>query len=132
MMEVNFHGMVRCTKKFLPLFKRQASEGIYSGARIVNMVSIAGLMKGGLLSVGYEASKHAADVFTTNLRLEIKKFGLKVSVINPSFHKTPLTHDMTAVLKETWDALTPEKRGEYGEGKRPCCSLALLSRLFPT
>jgi NAD(P)-dependent dehydrogenase (short-subunit alcohol dehydrogenase family) len=120
MIDVNFMGMARCTKKFLPHFKEQATKGTYSSARIVNMVSMAGLVAGGGLSVGYEASKHAAEVFTTNLRQEMKSFGLKVTVINPSFHKTPLTKDMTADLRRKWKSLPAAKRKECGgEGMLP-------------
>jgi len=116
MMDVNYFGMVRSCKKFFPIFKRQALKKIYADARIVNMVSMAGIVSGGLFAVGYEASKHAAEVFTTNLRLETNGLGLHVTVINPSFHRTPITKDMTANMKKTWQALTPEKRKEYGEG----------------
>jgi len=117
MIDVNYIGMVRCCKKFLPIFKQQASQGIYNEARLVNMVSMAGVVTGGLFSVGYEASKHAADAFTTNLRLETKNLGLKVVVINPSFHRTPLTSTMSSNLQKLWQSLSPEKREEYGEGK---------------
>merc|ERR1712228_842739 len=50
----------------------------------------------------------------TNLRLEMQSFGLKVTVINPSFHKTEMTKDLSVDLKKKWKSLTPEKRREYG------------------
>lgn len=114
MVDVNLLGMVRCTKKFLPRLKFQATEGMYSSARIVNMVSMAGLVSGGLYSVGYEASKHASEVFTANLRQEMKAFGLKVTVINPSFHKTGMTQELTSDLRRKWKSLPAAKRKEYG------------------
>jgi hypothetical protein len=43
--------------------------------------------------------------------------GLKVSAMNPSFHKTAMTIDLTCDLDITWNALTAERRKEYGEGK---------------
>lgn len=121
MVDVNFMGMVRCTKKFLPYFKSQATEKTYSSGRIVNMVSMAGLISGSLFCAGYEASKHAAEIFTTNLRQEMKGFGLKVTVINPSFHKTPMTKDLSSDLRKKWKSLPAAKRKEYGgEGKMNC------------
>lgn len=40
--EVNYLGMVRTVKAFMPIFQNQAAERTYSDARIVNMVSMAG------------------------------------------------------------------------------------------
>ena len=116
MSEVNYIGMIRCCKKFLPLFKSQGAEGVYKDARIVNMVSMAGIVSGGMVSVGYEASKHAAEAFTTNLRLETKSLGLKVTAISPSFHKTPITASMSENLGKLWKTLSPEKKQIYGDG----------------
>lgn len=114
MMDVNCLGLIRTTKAFLPHFKSQASKGTYSNARIVNMVSVAGMMSGGMFTLGYEVSKHAAEVVSTNLRQEMKAFGVKVIVINPSFHKTNMTGTMTSNLEAKWKSLPAEKRKEYG------------------
>lgn len=115
MIDVNYLGMVRCCKTFLPIFKSQASQGIYSDHRIVNMVSMAGLVSGGMVSVGYEASKHAAEAFTTNLRLETKGLGLKVTAVSPSFHRTPMTNTMGEDVRKMWKTLSPEKKKDYGK-----------------
>ncbi|CAB9517605.1 Short-chain dehydrogenase/reductase family 9C member 7 [Seminavis robusta] len=114
-MDVNYFGTIRCCKKFLPLFRFQAASGFYSDARIVNMTSVAGLVSGGMFSVSYEASKHAAEAFTTNLRLETRALGLQVSVVNPTFHRTALTRSMGDNLRKVWKSLPAEKRKEYGE-----------------
>ena len=116
-MEVNFFGTVRCVKAFLPILKRQAADGSYKNARIVNMVSVGGLFVGGIICSAYEASKHALDAFTTNLRLEMKQFGIKVTAVNPGIHKTPMADGTVSNLKSTWDSMTPEQRQDYGEGE---------------
>ena len=40
--DVNYLGMVRSVKTFMPIFQNQAAERTYSDARIVNMLSMAG------------------------------------------------------------------------------------------
>jgi NAD(P)-dependent dehydrogenase (short-subunit alcohol dehydrogenase family) len=119
-MDVNYFGMIRCVKQFLPIFKQQAADRTYSDARIVNMISTAGFFSGGAgLLPTYASSKHAADVLTANLRLEMKYFGVKVIAINPSFHRTPMA-DRNAVgrqLDDIWKNMPVAQREEYGEGK---------------
>lgn len=115
--DVNYIGMVRCVKDFLPIFQKQAAVGEYNDARICNMVSMAGLFSGGDGATAYVASKHAADSFTDNLRLEMGAFGVHVTSVNPTFHKTPLAcpDHMEVHLNKVWDNLTETTREEYGE-----------------
>jgi len=117
--DVNYIGMVRCVKEFLPILQKQAILGTYTDARIINMVSMAGLIyHGGDGASPYVASKHAADAFTANLRLEMNAYGVHVTTINPSFHQTPMA-DPDAVrlgLEKTWSNLEPNLQEEYGEG----------------
>ena len=117
-MDVNFFGSLRCVKAFLPIMKRQSADGSYTNARIVNMVSSAGFFAGGIVSAAYESSKHAIDAYTTNLRLELQPFGIKVTALNPGMHRTPLAEGKAIAkgMKKVWDGMTPEHREEYGEG----------------
>ena len=116
--DVNYLGLVRCVKEFLPLFQKQAAAGTYSDARIVNMVSMAGLFSGGDGATSYVASKHAADAFTTNLRLEMSAYGVHVTTVNPTFHQTPMACPdlMEVQLNNVWSNLKEKQRKEYGEG----------------
>lgn len=118
-MDVNYFGMVRCVKQFLPIFKRQAAGKTYHEARIVNMVSMAGLFDGGGLFCPYVASKHAADAFTCNLQVEMKVFNVKVTAVNPTFHATPMANETTCLrqLEAVWNNCTSAQREEYGEGE---------------
>lgn len=70
-MDVNFFGMVDCVKQALPMLKR-------SKGRVVNVSSLAGQIPGTPIMSGYCASKHAADAFTTSLRIELIPWGIKV------------------------------------------------------
>lgn len=117
-MDVNCLGMVRCVKVFLPIFKWQAAEGIYSDARIVNMISMAGLFSAGYGLSPYMCSKHAADAFTCNLQIEMKAFNVKVTALNPTFHETPMAN-ASSIKKQMyaiWSRCSKEQRKEYGEG----------------
>lgn len=73
---VNFHGVVLVTSAFLPLLRR-------AGGRIVNVGGGgAGCLAIPLMGVGC-ASKYAIEGMTDALRLELRKVGIKVSLIEP-------------------------------------------------
>jgi short-subunit dehydrogenase len=76
LMEINFHGVVRLTRAFLPLL--QAGDD----ARIVNLSSVFGL-----ISVpgqaAYAASKFAVRGFSNALRYELAGTPVGVSVVHP-------------------------------------------------
>ncbi|GFY66007.1 estradiol 17-beta-dehydrogenase 2 [Trichonephila inaurata madagascariensis] len=77
--EVNVFGVVSVTQAFLPLLRK------FKG-RVVTVTSIAGrLTFSGL--VPYSMSKHAARSFCEGLRLEMKKFGVKVITVEPFAHR---------------------------------------------
>ncbi|WP_114497131.1 SDR family NAD(P)-dependent oxidoreductase [Fontibacillus phaseoli] len=82
MMNVNYMGMVRCTKAVLPHMK-DARFG-----RIVNVASIAGKI-GTSKSTSYTATKHAVIGFSSALRQEVREYGITVSTINPGPIDTP-------------------------------------------
>lgn len=110
--------MVRCCKEFLPILKEQAvNKRQYQGCRVLNVVSMAGLVTGGIGMASYQASKFAAQAFTECLRDELKVFGIQVGSINPSFHGTPLVKGIDDKLNQLWESLPSKKRDEYGEGK---------------
>jgi len=119
-MDVNCMGMIRCCKEFMPIFKKQAAAGVYKDSRIVNVISSAGTFQGGdHLFSAYSASKHAADAFTVNLRLEMNHFGVHVTAINPTFHQTPMCNGASneKMIKSLWNGLPDTTRDEYGEGE---------------
>ncbi|XP_054706872.1 retinol dehydrogenase 16-like [Uloborus diversus] len=107
--EVNTFGMLQVTKTFLPFVKR-------CKGRIVNNTSICGrfICPG---YVGYCMSKSAAVSFTTGLRVEMMKWGVKVSSIEAFFYSTPLTQAQATfdLMESTWNKASPDIRSEYGE-----------------
>ena len=79
--ETNFWGSVKMTKAVLPIMRKQRA------GKIVTISSLIGLI-GVPFNSYYSASKHALEGFYKSLRLELRPFNIKVSVIEPGFFKT--------------------------------------------
>ena len=109
---VNYFGMIRTIKAFLPSLKAQARD--YKDARVINIVSMAGLVVGGL-AAPYHGSKYAAEALSTSLRMELHPFHIRVITVNPSFHTTPLTTNMRKTVTEMWNGLPSNLQEEYGD-----------------
>ena len=80
-METNFLGMVRVNRQVLPVMRAQG-EG-----RIVLFSSINGLM-GIPFQNAYTASKHAIEGYAEGLQMEIRPFGIQVTLIEPGDHRS--------------------------------------------
>jgi NADP-dependent 3-hydroxy acid dehydrogenase YdfG len=76
LMEINFHGVVRMTRAFLPLLHRSLD------ARIVNVSSIYGIIAPPG-QAAYSASKFAVRGFSGALRHELEGSTVGVSVVHP-------------------------------------------------
>lgn len=116
-MDVNFYGMTHTVKSILPLLKHQFYKRSYKHARIVNVISMAGLVSGMPGCSMYMSSKFAAEAFSHTLRTELAPFQIDVVNVNPSFHKTDLVTSGSFKIRSEWKGLKPEIRQEYGEGK---------------
>ena len=78
--DTNYLGMVNLIRKVLPVMRKQG------GGTIINFSSIGGLM-GLPFQSFYSAGKFAIEGFSEALRMEVKKFNIKVVLINPGdFH----------------------------------------------
>lgn len=75
LMDVNVYGVYRVTQAFAPLI-------IESKGRITTIGSISGILSG-QFSGQYSMSKHAIEAYTDSLAIEMAKFGVQVSVIEP-------------------------------------------------
>ena len=80
-MDTNFLGMVRMNRQVLPIMRAQR-EG-----RIVLFSSINGLM-GIPFQNAYTASKHAIEGYAEGLQLEVRPFGIQVSLVEPGDHRS--------------------------------------------
>jgi NAD(P)-dependent dehydrogenase (short-subunit alcohol dehydrogenase family) len=73
----NFLGSVWVARAFLP--------GLGAGSKLVNVVSVAGLVADG----PYSATKHAQLALSRSLAIELAPRGISVLTVNPGFVETP-------------------------------------------
>jgi NAD(P)-dependent dehydrogenase (short-subunit alcohol dehydrogenase family) len=102
-LEVNLVGQVAVTQAFLPALRR-------AKGRIVFMGSIAGRSALPFLSP-YAASKHALEAVADSLRLELRPFGIHVSIVEPGSIKTAIW----ARSAQRADELIAASDGELGD-----------------
>jgi NAD(P)-dependent dehydrogenase (short-subunit alcohol dehydrogenase family) len=79
--ETNFFGVLRVTHAVLPAMRRQGS------GRVVNISSVLGFLPGPYRGV-YAASKHALEGYTETLDHEVRQFGIRAVLIEPTFTRT--------------------------------------------
>jgi NAD(P)-dependent dehydrogenase (short-subunit alcohol dehydrogenase family) len=89
--DVNVYGPYRITRAFAPLL-------IESKGRVVNIGSIAGVQTRTFYGP-YSMSKHALEAFNDALAMEMAKFDVKVSVIDPGGFKSNIGKNIYNRLK---------------------------------
>ncbi len=106
-LEVNVIGQIAVTQAFLPLLRR-------ARGRIVNMGSIAG--RGTIPLLGpYSASKYALEALTDALRMELRPWGIQVSIIEPGAIATPIWDKSTKEAENLEASASEEAKALYGE-----------------
>ena len=99
-MDVNFMGMVRFLNRIIPVMREQHH------GHIICISSIGGLM--GLPYQGmYSASKFAIEGYCEALRLEVRRFGINVTVINPGDFFTGFTAQRNKATNPEVEAAYP-------------------------
>jgi NAD(P)-dependent dehydrogenase (short-subunit alcohol dehydrogenase family) len=104
--DVNVFGQIAVAQAFLPLL-RQAR------GRMVNISSIGAHIAipfGGLLN----ARKSAFGLLSDTLRLELRPFGVGVSVVEPAAIKTPAVDKTLGNIEDVIANLPPKGAAEYG------------------
>lgn len=87
--ETNFFGVLRVTNAVLPGM-REASYG-----RIVNISSVVGFIPAPFMGM-YTASKHALEGYTETLDHEIRQFGVRAVLVQPSYTKSNINQNEKA------------------------------------
>ena len=106
-LDVNVIGQVAVTQAFLPHLRR-------SRGRIVFVGSIAG--RSALPFLGaYAASKHALEAIADTLRVELKPFGVEVSIVEPGTIKTPIWTKSAEVADSLVGVAPAALRELYGD-----------------
>lgn len=81
--DTNLFGMLRVTQAVLPHMRAQRY------GRIVNISSVLGFLPAPYMGL-YSASKHAVEGMSETLDHEVRKFGIRVMLVEPSYTKTSL------------------------------------------
>ncbi|AQZ33509.1 short-chain dehydrogenase/reductase [Pseudomonas sp. LPH1] len=81
--DTNVFGTLRVTQAVLPQMRKQGS------GRIVNVSSVLGFLPAPYMGL-YSASKHAVEGLSETLDHEVRRFGIRVALVEPSFTKTSL------------------------------------------
>jgi NAD(P)-dependent dehydrogenase (short-subunit alcohol dehydrogenase family) len=106
-LDVNVVGQVAVTQAFLPQLRR-------TRGRIVFVGSIAG--RSALPFLGaYAASKHALEAVADALRLELRPFGIDVSIVEPGTIKTPIWSTSAELAASLADGAPAGLRELYGQ-----------------
>jgi len=104
-LEVNVVAHVAVTQAFLPALRN-------ARGRIVLMGSIGG--KSALPFLGpYAASKFALEAIADSLRVELRPFGIGVSIVEPGSIKTPIWMKGTKRADELRARVPPERQQLY-------------------
>jgi len=107
-LDVNFIGQLRMTQQFLGRIRK-------SKGRIINMGSMYGRFAGNMLGA-HNASKCAMEAITDTLRLEMLRFGVSVSLVEPGFVNTPMLESFSGGKQhQVWDSLLDYNKNDYQE-----------------
>lgn len=91
--EVNIFGLARLTQLILPVMRKQKT------GKIINISSMGGKIYTPLGS-WYHATKHALEGWSDCLRIEVKKFGIDVVIIEPGLIQTEFGDVMLKSMME--------------------------------
>jgi len=112
MIDTNVKGLIYMTKLIVPGMIEQLS------GHIVNLSSIAGIEVYPTGSV-YCASKHAVNAITKGLRLDLIKYGIKVSSVSPGMAETEFSivrnHGDEEKAKAVYAGLIPLKADDIAD-----------------
>jgi len=87
LMDINFHAVVRLSRRVLPsMIARRAGA-------IINISSLSGRSTSAA-SAAYCASKFALNGFSECMYEDVREFGIKVSTLMPGFVETDLTQNL--------------------------------------
>lgn len=105
-MRVNVTGQLAVTQAFLGLLRQ-------GRGRIVNMGSVSGRSAAPFLGA-YNASKFALEALTDVMRMELKPWGISVSIIEPGAIATPIWEKSFAQADIAKENLSQSAQNLYG------------------
>jgi NAD(P)-dependent dehydrogenase (short-subunit alcohol dehydrogenase family) len=105
-LEVNLLGAIAVTQAFLPLLRR-------ARGRIVNMSSFGGLVAMPFFGP-YSASKFALEAVSDAWRVELRPWGIAVSLVEPRVVATPIWEKGARMASQALQAMPPQMFELYG------------------
>ncbi|XP_022308697.1 D-beta-hydroxybutyrate dehydrogenase, mitochondrial-like [Crassostrea virginica] len=112
--DVNLWGTIHVTKVFLPLIRK-------SKGRVIIVTSVKGRIYYPCISA-YGVTKHGLETFSDCLRVEMERFGVKVSLIEPGNFSTCTDivkgNNYKRLLRDRdsmWEAADVEIKETYGK-----------------
>jgi NAD(P)-dependent dehydrogenase (short-subunit alcohol dehydrogenase family) len=109
-LEVNTIGPVAVTQAFLPLVRT-------GRGRIVFVTSIGGIFAAPIIGP-YAASKHALEAIGDSLRVELRPWGIGVSIVEPGAVATEIFSKSRTLADEIIAGIGPEARERYETAAR--------------
>uniref|UniRef100_A0A1B6CSP8 Uncharacterized protein n=1 Tax=Clastoptera arizonana TaxID=38151 RepID=A0A1B6CSP8_9HEMI len=107
---INLLSAIRVTQVFLPLIRK-------TKGRVINILSIRGRIFSAVKSP-FCTVKFGLEAFSDCLRLEMRKWGVDVVVVEPGTATTGCWFDNKEVLEQAktmWKGLSDDVRNDYGE-----------------
>jgi len=106
--EVNLTAQLAVTQAFLPLLRRAHPAG-----RVVNISSVGGRVGGPTIGA-YHASKWGLEGMSESLRVELRPWGIWVSLIEPGMIATPIWSTASAAADRLMERMPPRAVELYG------------------
>lgn len=129
----NVFGTMHLTRAVLPVMRAQKSGHIF------NLSSIGGAMGFDIASI-YCSTKFAVEGFSECLALEVKQFGIKVTIVQPGFFRTDFLdassvrwggrqiEDYAAYAQATAEAYNSQNHAQAGDPTKLGALIVTLSR----
>jgi NAD(P)-dependent dehydrogenase (short-subunit alcohol dehydrogenase family) len=108
--EVNVIGQIAVTQAMLPMLRA-------AGGRIVNMGSVSGLLAVPFLGP-YSASKFALEALSDALRMELHRWKISVSLVEPASVVTPIWDKALTDVDQLGEQFSARAEELYGENLR--------------
>lgn len=93
--EVNVFGTMAMTRAMLPRFRASG------GGKVITLSSMLGLVSMPYQGV-YSASKYALEALSDAMRIEVKRFGIDVILIEPGWISTAFLKTATSLTPREW------------------------------
>lgn len=103
--DTNFFGVLRMCRALLPIM-REKKRGL-----IINVSSVAGQLSIPYQSM-YSASKYALEALTEALRIEVRPFGIRATMVEPGDTKTDFTRNRQYTAAAASDSSVYRERFE--------------------